>query len=147
MPQALCFALSCSVFAFHPPFSDVGYAACPQLHARVRSVVCNESDVSPLLCLVMRYKPRFLIPCCSVVRALCCRALCCVFSAPRRFHSQNPCVAYRTLCAFPRSCASGVACHSNFCASDFYVCSLHFLVLFKILFAVVCSGANARDIF
>ena len=114
MPQALCFALSCSVFAFRRPLSDVSYILCPELHARVRSVVCNVSDVVFFMCLVMRCITASLIPCCLVVCALCCRALCCVFSAPRRFHSQNPCVAYRILCAFPRSCASGVACHSNF---------------------------------
>ena len=62
---------------------------------------------------------RSLIPCCSVVCALCCRALCCVFPAPRRFHSQNPCVVHRTLCAFPHSCASGGACHSKIFASQF----------------------------
>ena len=118
MPQALCFALSCSVFAFRHPLSDVSCIPCPELHARVRSVVCNVCDVVSFTVLGHAVYHRFLIPCCSVVRALCCRALCCVFSAPRRFHSQNPCVACRALCAFPRSCASGVACHSNFCASE-----------------------------
>ena len=62
----------------------------------------------------------FLNPCCSVVRALCCRALCCVFPAPRRFHSQKSCVVHRTLCAFPRSCASGAACHSKLAPLNFY---------------------------
>ena len=82
MPQALCFALSCSVFAFHPTLSDVSYAACPQLHARVRSVVCNESDVSPLLCLVMQYitAPWFRV---ARLSARFAAALCVVFFPPR----------------------------------------------------------------
>jgi hypothetical protein len=54
MPQALCFALSCSVFAFRRPLSDVSYILCPELHARVRSVVCNVSDVVFFMCLIMR---------------------------------------------------------------------------------------------
>ena len=98
MPQALCFALSCSVFAFRHPLSDVSYTRCPELHARVRSVVCNVCDVVSFTVLGHAVYHRFLIPCCSVVRALCCRALCCVFSAPHRFHSQNPWSLFVSLC-------------------------------------------------